>query len=68
MVECGGLENRLAGIPRYEGSNPSLSASRMRRKAADEAAFLRAGSALRKVGVWTGINLLTALQMTGYSL
>ena len=21
-----GLENRLAGIPRYEGSNPSLSA------------------------------------------
>ena len=26
MVECGGLENRLAGIPRYEGSNPSLSA------------------------------------------
>ena len=21
------LENRLAGIPRYEGSNPSLSAS-----------------------------------------
>ena len=22
----GGLENRLAGIPRYEGSNPSLSA------------------------------------------
>jgi hypothetical protein len=26
VVECGGLENRLAGIPRYEGSNPSLSA------------------------------------------
>ena len=26
MVECGSLENCLAGIPRYEGSNPSLSA------------------------------------------
>ncbi len=28
MVECGSLENCLAGIPRYEGSNPSLSAIR----------------------------------------
>ena len=27
VVECGGLENRLAGIPGYEGSNPSSSAS-----------------------------------------
>lgn len=26
MVECGGLENRLRGIPAYEGSNPSSSA------------------------------------------
>ncbi len=28
VVECGSLENCLAGIPRYEGSNPSLSARR----------------------------------------
>ena len=34
MVECGGLENRLAGIPRYEGSNPSLSARRTRTRSA----------------------------------
>ena len=27
VVECGGLENRLGGIPSYEGSNPSLSAT-----------------------------------------
>lgn len=27
MVECGGLENRLSGVPGYEGSNPSSSAS-----------------------------------------
>jgi hypothetical protein len=26
VVECGGLENRYAGIPRIEGSNPSPSA------------------------------------------
>ncbi len=26
MVECGGLENRLSGVPGYEGSNPSSSA------------------------------------------
>ena len=26
VVECGGLENRLPGIPGYEGSNPSSSA------------------------------------------
>ena len=26
VVECGGLENRLRGIPAYEGSNPSSSA------------------------------------------
>ena len=27
VVECGGLENRLPGVPGYEGSNPSSSAS-----------------------------------------
>lgn len=27
VVECGGLENRLSGVPGYEGSNPSSSAS-----------------------------------------
>ncbi len=26
MVECGGLENRFAGTPGNEGSNPSSSA------------------------------------------
>ena len=26
VVECGGLENRLAGAPRHQGSNPCLSA------------------------------------------
>ena len=26
VVECGGLENRLPGVPGYEGSNPSSSA------------------------------------------
>ena len=43
MVECGGLENRLAGIPRYEGSNPSLSASYLRKRGP--------GASLRGAGI-----------------
>ena len=32
-AECGGLENRLASIPGYRGSNPRLSASYKKRPA-----------------------------------
>jgi hypothetical protein len=47
VVECGSLENCLGGIPSYEGSNPSPSATEFT-MLPGHGSCLRVGGTLRK--------------------